>query len=81
VEKPMTQIFSWSLGVYNSDLLIVHEDRKKRVKEINALIHSFDLTVMNDRRFPDKISSVDHYVPLRCYFGILRGSFLFMQGC
>jgi hypothetical protein len=36
VEKPMVQIFSWSLGVYDSDLLSFHEDRGKRVKAINA---------------------------------------------
>jgi hypothetical protein len=80
VEKPTVPIFSWSLGVYDSDFLAIHEDRGKRVKEINALVHSFGLTVVNDRRSPDRISSVDHYLSLRCYFGILRGSFLFVQG-
>jgi hypothetical protein len=68
-------------GVYDSDFLAIHEDRGKRVKAINALIHSFDLTVVNDRRFPDRISSIDQYLSLRCYFGISRGSFLFIQGC
>jgi hypothetical protein len=31
VEKPTVQMFSWSLGVYDSDFLDVHEDRGKRV--------------------------------------------------
>jgi hypothetical protein len=79
--KPTVQMFSWSLGVYDSDFLAIHEDRGKRVKAIYALIHSFDLTVVNDRRFPDRISSIDQYLSLRCYFGISRGSFLFAQGC
>jgi hypothetical protein len=81
VEKPTVQMFSWSLGVYDSDFLAIHEDRGKRVKEINALVYSFDLTIVNDRRFPDRISSVDQYLSLHCYFRILRGSFLFIQGC
>jgi hypothetical protein len=68
----MVQMFSWSLGVYDSDFLAILEDRGKRVKAINALVRSFDLTVVNDRRFPDRISSVDQYLSLRCYFGILK---------
>jgi hypothetical protein len=32
--KPTVQMFSWSLGVYDSDFLAIHEDRGKRVKEI-----------------------------------------------
>jgi hypothetical protein len=68
----MVQIFSWSLGVYDSDLLAFHEDRGKRVKEINTLVHSFGLTVVNDCRSPDRISSVDHYLSLRCYFRIFK---------
>jgi hypothetical protein len=42
VEKPMVQMFSWTLGVYDSNLLAIHEDRGKRVKAINALVYSFD---------------------------------------
>jgi hypothetical protein len=72
MEKPTVQMFSWSLGVYNSDFLTIHEDRGKRVKEINVLVHSFDLTIVNDRRFPNRISFVDQYLSLRCYFGILK---------
>jgi hypothetical protein len=72
VEKPTVRIFSWSLGVYDSDFLATHEDRGKRVKAINALAHSFDLTIVNDNRFPDRISSVDQYLSLRCYFGISK---------
>jgi hypothetical protein len=52
VEKPTVQMFSWTLGVYDSDFLAIHEDRGKRVKAINALVYSFDLTVVNDRRSP-----------------------------
>jgi hypothetical protein len=65
-------MFSWSLGVYDSYFLAIHEDRGKRVKAINALIHSFDLTIVNDRRFLDRISSVDQYLSLRCYFRIFK---------
>jgi hypothetical protein len=77
VEKPTVQMFSWSLGFYESDFLAIHEDKGKRVKAIYAFIHSFDLTVVNDRRLPDRISSIDQYLSLRGYFGISRGSFLF----
>jgi hypothetical protein len=69
------------LGGLRSDFLAIHEDRGKRVKAINALIYSFNLTVVNDHRSPDRISSIDQYLSLRCYFGILRGSFLLVQGC
>jgi hypothetical protein len=41
-KKTMVQMFSWTLGVYDSNLLTIHEDRGKRVKAINALIYSFD---------------------------------------
>jgi hypothetical protein len=81
VEKPTVQMFSWSLGVYDSDFLAIHEDRGKRVKAINALIHSFDLTIVNDRRFPDRISSLINTYPYAATSGFLRGSFLFIQGC
>ena len=82
VEKSTVQMFSWSLGVYDSDFLAIHEDRgKKGLMAINALVYSFDLTIVNDRRFPDRISSVDQYLSLRFYFRILRGSILFIQGC
>jgi hypothetical protein len=81
MEKPMVQMFSWTLGFYDSDFLAIHEDRGKRVKAINALVYPFDLMVVNDRRSPDRISSVDQYLSLCCCFGILRGSFLFVQGC
>jgi hypothetical protein len=69
-------MFSWGLGIYESDFLAIHEDKRKRVKAIYALIHSSDLTVVNDCRFPDRISSIDQYLSLRGYFGISRGSFL-----
>jgi hypothetical protein len=81
MEKPTVQVFSWTLGVYDFDFLAIHEDRGKRVKAIHALDYSFDLTVGNDRRSLDRISSIDQYLSLRCYFGILRGSFLFVHGC
>jgi hypothetical protein len=81
MEKPIVQMFSWTLGVYDSDFLAIHEDRGKRVKAIYALIYFFDLTIVNDYRSPDKISFIDQYLSLRCYFRILRGSFLFVQGC
>jgi hypothetical protein len=44
----------------------------KGVKEINALTHSLDLTIVNDNRFPDRISSINQYLSLRCYFGISK---------
>jgi hypothetical protein len=68
----MVQMFSWSLGVYDSDFLAIHVDRGKRVKAINAFVHSYDLTIVNNRRFPDSISSVDQHLSLRCYFGIFK---------
>jgi hypothetical protein len=74
-------MFSWNMGFYDSDLLTTHEDRGKRVKAIYALIHSFDLTVVNDHRSLDGISSIDQYLPLHCYFRISRVSFLLAQGC
>jgi hypothetical protein len=77
VEKPRVPMVSWSLGFYDSDFLVIHEDKGKGVKAIYALIHSFDLTVVNDHRFPDRISPIDQYLSLRGYFGISRGSFLF----
>jgi hypothetical protein len=61
MEKPMVQMFSWGLGIYDSDLLAILEDGRKRIKATNALIHSFDLTIVNVRRLSDKISSVDQY--------------------
>jgi hypothetical protein len=82
MEKPMVQMFSWILGVYNSDFLATHEDRGKR--GLRQLMPSFipsSLMVMNDHRSPNRISSVDQYLSLHCYFMILRGSFLFVQGC
>jgi hypothetical protein len=72
VDKPMAQMFSWSLRFYESDLLATHEYRGKRVKAIYVLIHSYDLMVVKDRRFPDGISSIDQYLSLHCYFGILK---------
>jgi hypothetical protein len=81
MEKPMVKMFSWTLGVYDYDFLTIHEYRGKRVKEIHALIYSFDLTVGNDRRSPERISSIDQYLSLCCYFEILRGSFFFVQFC
>jgi hypothetical protein len=43
VEKKTTvQMFSWTLGVYDSNLLAIHGDRGKRVKAINALVYSFN---------------------------------------
>ena len=77
VEKSTIQMSSWTVGVYDPDFLAIHEDRGKRVKAINALAHSFDLTIVNDNRFPDRISSIDQYLSLRGYFRISRRSFLF----
>jgi hypothetical protein len=72
VDKPTAQMFSWSLGVCDSDFLAIHVDRGKRVKAINALVHSYDLTFVNDRRFSDRISSADQHLSLHCYFGVFK---------
>ena len=63
-------MFSWSLEVYGSDFLAIHEDKGKRVKAIYALIHPFGLTIVNDRSFPNRTSSIDQHLSLRGYFGI-----------
>jgi hypothetical protein len=70
VEKPMVQMFSWSLGIYDSDFLSIHEDRGKGLMALNALVYSLDSMIVNDRRLSDRVSSVDQYLSLRCYFGI-----------
>jgi hypothetical protein len=59
VEKPMVKMFSWTLGVYNSDFLTIHEDKGKRVKEIHSLVTFVNLTVVNGYGSPDEISFVD----------------------
>jgi hypothetical protein len=56
------QILSRTLGIYDPDFFATREDKGKRVKAFNALVYSFDLTVVNDRRSPDRISSVDQYL-------------------
>jgi hypothetical protein len=55
----MVQMFSWTLGVYDSDFLAIHEDRGKRVKAIRSLVNSVNLTIVNGYGSPDKISFVD----------------------
>jgi hypothetical protein len=55
----MIQMFSWTLGVYDPDFLAIHEDRGKRGKVCNALVSFVNLTVMNDPRSSDGISSDD----------------------
>jgi hypothetical protein len=39
---------------------------------LNTLVYSLDSMIVNDRRLSDRISSVDQYLSLRCYFGILK---------
>jgi hypothetical protein len=56
------QILSRTLGIYGPDFFATREDKGKRVKAFNALIYSFNLTVVNDRRSSDRISSVDRYL-------------------
>jgi hypothetical protein len=56
------QILSRTLGIYGPDFFATHEDKGKRVKAFNTLIYSFNLTVVNDRRSSDRISSIDRYL-------------------
>jgi hypothetical protein len=79
--KPTVQMFSWSLEIYDSDFLATHKDRGKRVKAINALTHSFDLTIVNDNRFPTRSHPLINTYPYAATSGFRRGSFLFIQGC
>jgi hypothetical protein len=81
VEKSTVQMFSWTVGVYDPDFLAIHEDRGKRGKVCNALVYFVNLVVVNDHGSSDGVSSVDRYLSLHCYFGILGGSFLLIQGC
>ena len=81
VEKSMVQMFSWTVGVYDPNFLAIHEDRGKGARYVTPLFSFVNLTVVNDHGSSDGISSVDQYLSLRCYFGILRGSFLLVQGC
>jgi hypothetical protein len=46
--------------------------RKKSVKAFNALIYSSNLTVVNDRRSFDGISSINRFLSTLCRFGISR---------
>ena len=46
--KSTVQILSRTLGIYSPDFFATCEDKGKRVKAFNALVYSFNLTVMND---------------------------------
>jgi hypothetical protein len=56
------QILPRTLGIYGPDFFATREDKGKRVKPFNALVYSFNLTIMNDCRSSDRISSVDQYL-------------------
>jgi hypothetical protein len=43
---------------------------EKGLMALNALVYSLDSMIVNDRRLSDRISSVDQYLSLSCYFGI-----------
>jgi hypothetical protein len=72
--ESMVQILSWTLGIYGHDFFASREAKGKRGKAFNALVYSFNLTVMNDRRSSDRISSIDRYL----FFESLRDSMTFM---
>jgi hypothetical protein len=56
------QILSRTLGIYDPDFFTTLEDKGKRVKAFNTLVYSFDLTVVNDHKSLDRISSIDQYL-------------------
>jgi hypothetical protein len=66
------RILPRTLGIYGPDFFATHEDKGKRVKAFNALVYSSNLTVVNDRRSSDGISSVNRFLSTRSRFGISR---------
>jgi hypothetical protein len=72
VEKPTVQILPRTLGIYGPDFFATHEDKGKGVKAFNAIVSSSNITIVNDRIYFDKISSVNRYLSPRCHFRILR---------
>jgi hypothetical protein len=60
--NPQSRFFHEPWGIYDPYFFATREDRGKRVKEFYTLIYSFDLTVVNDRKSPDMISSIDQYL-------------------
>jgi hypothetical protein len=76
----MVRILPQTLGIYGPDFFATHEDKGKGVKAFNALVYSPNLTVVNDRRSSDRISSFDPYLSLCYHFKISRGSFFLAQG-
>jgi hypothetical protein len=63
VEKSTVQMFSWTLGIYDPDVLTTHEDTERQSdKEFNPLLSPTNLMVMGDHIFPDEISSVDQHL-------------------
>ena len=55
-------MFSWTLVFYDPDFLAIHEDRGKRGKVGNALVSFVNLTVVNDPRSSNGVSSVDSFL-------------------
>jgi hypothetical protein len=60
--NPQSRFFHGPWGIYDPNFFATHEHRGKWVKEFYTLIYSFDLAVVNDRRSPNKISSIDQYL-------------------
>jgi hypothetical protein len=56
------QILSRTLEIYGPDFFTTREDKGKGVKAFNALIYSFNLKVVNNRRSSNGISSIDRYL-------------------
>jgi hypothetical protein len=56
-------MFSWTLGIYDPDLFITHEDTERQSgKAFNPLLSPTNLTVMGVHRFPDRILLVDQHL-------------------
>jgi hypothetical protein len=70
VEKPTVLILSWTLGIYGPDFFSTHEDKGKGVKAFNAIVSSSNITVVNDCRYFDGISSVNRFLSTHSCFRI-----------
>jgi hypothetical protein len=63
VEKSAIQMFSWTLGIYDPNLFVTHEDTERQSgKAFNPLLSPTNLTVMGVHRFPDGISPIDQHL-------------------